>query len=182
MLVVDIAGFEIGQADFLGRPAGCCRHHLHQAGGAHGRARIHDEAAFLANQTIDIGRVKLDCSSALDHRIVERHRVALAETHELFGALAGIDAAVPDLELTGQISRSQQIAVRHATVVVQIGRVIPLPDPFTAQTQIDRVNAAQQTWVGACPGLFIGIERLRLGCQRHFAAQLVFGQLLIKTD
>jgi hypothetical protein len=92
----------------LRRPARGGRHHLHQARGAHARARIHDEAAFLADQAIDIGRVQPDGLGAL--RVAEGHGEALLQSM-VRGAFAGVDAAVPHLALAGQVGGGQQFAV-----------------------------------------------------------------------
>ncbi|MPM89137.1 hypothetical protein SDC9_136245 [bioreactor metagenome] len=78
------------------------------------RACIHDEATFLANQTIDVGRIEANVFGMLDHRIAERHRETLVHVHERLGALAGVDAAVPHLLLAGQIGSGKQFAVVHA--------------------------------------------------------------------
>ncbi len=117
----------------LGRPARGGGHHLHQAGGADARARVHDEAALLPDQAVDVGRVEADLLALAQHGVVEGHREALVDVDHALGALAGVDAAVPDLALAGQVGGGQQFAVAHAALVVQVGGVVPFARAFGAQ-------------------------------------------------
>src|SRR5690606_29260867 len=77
VLVVELVGAEAFQPNFFCRPARGGGHDLHQARGADVRARVHDEAAFLAHQAVDIGGVQPDLAGAAQHRVVKRHGKAL---------------------------------------------------------------------------------------------------------
>ncbi len=173
--------FEGGHADLLGGPAGRRRHDLHQTGGAHARAGVHDETAFLTDQAIDISRVEADLCGALNHRVLERHRKALLEVNQRFGPVTGVDTAVPDLALAGQIGRCQQFAVAHAAALVQVGAVVPFAHAVTAQADLDRVQGAAQADIAASAFLLVGREGLRPGRRADALAQFFQRQLLVKT-
>ena len=77
--IVDAGGREIGHADLARDPFCGRRHQLHQARGAHVRARVHDEARFLADQAVDPGRVQRDGVGLGRDAALEGRDEALAE-------------------------------------------------------------------------------------------------------
>ena len=174
-------GAEVGQADFFCRPAGRGGHHLHQARGTHARARIHDEAAFLADEAIDVGSIQTYLARALQHRGAVGRGVALRHVHHAAGALTGVDAAVPHLLGAGKVGGGQQFTVGHATGLVQIGGVVPLAHALGTQAQHDGVQPPVQARVGTRSSFFTVAQGRRRGWHGHAAAQLFQGQLLVKT-
>jgi len=116
------------------------------------RARVHDEAAFLADEAVDVGGVEPDLARALQHRLAEGHGKALGVVHLAVGALAGVDAAVPHLALTGQVGGGEQFAFTQAARGVQGHLVVPFPHTFAAQAQFDGYQRTLQPGVGPGPG------------------------------
>ena len=145
------------------------------------RAGIHDETAFLADQAIDVGRVQVDFAAALDHRVAKRHGESLLQVDERPGAFAGVDAAVPDFVLAGQVGGGQQLPVAHAAFGVQVGAVVPFPHALGAQADADRIQRAGQSGILA-RGLFLGGGGgSGFGRQRDALPEFLQRQLFIKT-
>ena len=179
--LVDLGGGEVGHADLFCRPLGGGGHHLHQTGGTHARFGVHDEAAFLADQAVDIGRVQANALRACHHGVFERHRKALLKVHHAFGALAGVDAAVPHLGVAGQVGGSQQAAVVHAALGVQVGAVVPLSYALGAQPEANGVKRPLQTGVLAGSVFFFGSGRGWTRWHGAALAEFVQRQLLVKA-
>ena len=179
--VIDLVGRKTVHADFFRRPARRGGHDLHQAGCAHAGAGIHDETAFLAYQAVDIGRVEVDGLAAPDHRFPKGHGKALLEIRHGGGALAGVDAAVPDLAVTGELGGSQQFTLAHAALLVQIGCVVPLANAFRTQANRDGVGGAVQAGVAPCGFFFFRSELCRLGWHGDFLTQVFKRKLLVKA-
>ena len=98
-----------------------------------------------------------------------------------FGALTGVDAAVPPLLLAGYGGGSQQFAVIHAAWLVQAGGVVPFAVGFRSQTQRLGIQRPLQTRIGAGLRLLLAGKRLRHRRQANVALQFFKSQLLIKT-
>ena len=152
---------KIDDADFLGCPTRGRRHDLHQTRGTHAGACIHDEAAFLANQSVHVGWVEVDLLGTGHHGVFERHRKALLLVDHALGALTGVDAAIPHFALARKVSSSQQVAVIQATLGVQVGGVVPLAHTLGAQADLDGVKAANQASVFDGSVFFLGEQRGR---------------------
>ena len=145
------------------------------------RARVHDEAALLPDQAVDIGRVQPDGLRLAHHGVAVRHGKALREVDEALGALAGVDAAVPHLVLAGQVGGGVQLAVGLAAGAVQVGPVVPFAHAFAAQAQGNRQQAAVQANVAARPVALGLCQRRRRGRRGDGTAQLFLRQLFIEA-
>ena len=108
-----------------------------------------------------------------EHLVAERHRKALLDVDLDARAIAGVDAAVPDLALAGQLRRGEQFAIAHAAQ-----REVPLAHALGAQPDGDQQQRARQSGVlqrrvallrrSAAPGAAAG----RSGCPRSSAASV----------
>ena len=165
LAVIDLVRREAVHADFFGRPARRGGHDLHQARGPHARARIHDETAFLADQAIDVRRVQVDGLAVLHHGFAEGHGEALVKVGHGGGALAGVDAAVPDLAVAGKLGGGQQFTLTHAAFLVQVGGVVPFAHAFGAQADGNGVGTPVQA--GVEPRDFSFSRRQRRGLGRR---------------
>ncbi len=144
------------------------------------RTRIGDEPAFLADQPVDVGRVQSDLPGAREHRVLVWHGVALAVVGQPGGALAGVDAPVPDFVLACQVGGSQELAVSHATGCVQVGGVVPFTHTLCTQPQRNGRQGTLEPRVGS-GGLQLGWRqgRRRRRCGDGLA-QLFQGQLAVE--
>ena len=145
------------------------------------RSRIGDEAAFLADQAVHIGRVQSDLSAAGDHAVAKRHGKTLLGVDDRLGAFAGVDAAVPHLALAGQVGGGQQLAVGHATGVVQGNGVVPFAHALAAQAQRDGGQGALQARVALRVGAFGRVQGRWGGGGGDALAQRFERQLLVKA-
>ena len=174
-------GLKVGDTDLFGGPARRGGHDLHQARGAHTGSRIHDEAAFLPDQAVDVGWIEVDLLGARHHRFFERHGEALLLIDDAFSALTGVDAAVPQFAQASQVGRGQQLAVAHAAFGVQVGGVVPLAHTLGAQANLNGVQAAHQACVFR-GGLFFFWQKWRWASgHRDSLAQGFQRHLLIKA-
>ena len=117
----------------------------------------------------------------LDHLRAERHGETLGHVDDRLGALAGVDAAVPDFLLAGQIGRREQFTLAQTTGAVQIGGVVPLAHAFAAQTQQDCIQAAIEARIGACAGDLFHRQRRGSRWRGNLGAQLLLRQLFVET-
>ena len=141
--VIDLTGVEAGQADMTRCLARGGRHDLHQAAGTHARTGVHDEAAFLADQAVGISRVDSDVTVAFEYGFADWHGKALRKIHTAARSFTGVDTAVPDGQIAGDLCRCQQLALTHAAGFGQVGGVISF-----AQADGDGVGRALETRVG----------------------------------
>ena len=143
--MVQLFGLEIFQTQFFGSPFGGARHDLHQSAGADTGACVGDETAFLAHQAIHIGGIQVDVARANQHFIVKRHGVAVIHIKQL-GALAGVDATVPDFEFAGPLCNRKFLAVSHAPALAlgidHAGGVVPFAHAVLAYAYVNRMNCA----------------------------------------
>src|SRR5205085_6954838 len=58
------------------------------ARGAHAGARVHDEAALLPDQAVNVGGVEPDVLRLARHGVAKRHRKALLDVDHALGSLA----------------------------------------------------------------------------------------------
>ncbi len=99
----------------------------------------------------------------------------------LWCALAGVDAAVPQIVLAGQLGGGEQFALVHAARRVQADGVVPLAHALAAQSQADGGERALQAGVALGGPQLLRLQGFGLGRHRHQAAQFLQRQLLVKA-
>ena len=145
------------------------------------RARIHDETAFLPNQSVDIGRIEPDLAGALEHRFAQRCRKALFDIDFAAGPVAGVNAAVPDRPFAGQLRRCQQLPIAQATAAVQADAVVPFTHSVAAQPDRNGVQGPLQARVLSGRIAFGRRQSTRARGQSDALAQFLQSQLLIEA-
>ena len=82
---------------------------------------------------------------------MKRHGVAVIHIKQL-GALAGVDATVPDFEFAGPLCNRKFLAVSHAPALAlgidHAGGVVPFAHAVLAYAYVYRMNRALQTRQG----------------------------------
>ena len=101
----------VAQADLLRDEARGARHHLHQARGAGGGARVGDEAALLAHEAEDPRLVEIVGLRVLGEDLPVRQRIAQREVMRAHRAVGRLDRAVPDLGAARELRRGQELRV-----------------------------------------------------------------------
>ena len=140
------------------------------------RAHVGDEARLLADQAVNVGWVHAHLTRFGQHFIAVGRGEALGHVDLGARALAGIDAAVPDLAFTSQLRAGKQLAVIQATQ-----GVVPLSHAFVAQTQGDELQRARKTGLAARAGA-LSLSRRRCGRnQREFDAQFLSRQFAVEV-
>ena len=139
-------------------------------------AHVGDEARLLADQAVNIGRIHAHLTRFGQHFIAVGRWEPLGHVDLGACALAGVDAAVPDLTFTSQLRAGEQLAVSQATQ-----GVVPLAHTFVAQTQGDELQRARKTGLAARAGALSLCGRSCGGNQRELDTQLLSRQLAVEV-
>ena len=145
--------------------------------GADVRARVHDEARLLADQAVDERRVEADLLRPGRDFLAQRHREALVHVDLGAGAVAGVDAAVPDLAVAGELRGGQQLAVAQAA-----DREVPFAHAFVAQADRDQRQRAGQAGMGGAASRSAGVSGAGLRRQRLRLAEVFGGELAVEVE
>jgi hypothetical protein len=145
--------------------------------GADAGARVHDEARFLADQAVDEGRVEADLLGPGRDVLAQRRREALVHVDLAAGAIAGVDAAVPDLAVAGELRRGQKLAVAEAA-----DREIPFAHAFAAQADRDQRQGPGEAGMVGDHFALRPRQRRRLRRQGLRLAQVLGGELAVEVE
>ena len=92
----------------------------------HGAAK-HDEAGLLPDQAVDVRRIDAALRRLSHHGRAERHRKPLHHVDFAPRAIAGIDAAIPDAAVAGELRRREQLAKMYDELLDKYSVTIESP-------------------------------------------------------